>query len=151
MLYSIPQIIYISMIHFLFTQSYFYYYLLLWFLIQYYWSFLNSNYWLYFILILYVYDQKFHIIYVISSTVRFLVLIVFLVIPSRWFFFSQHNGVISTLPLSIVFFHCFPWFPNCPWVKTLVIIAASIEKYFVKRSYYHHISSLVFSQNNGII
>ena len=69
---------------------------------------LNSNYWLGFILIFYVQDSKFHILYAVSFIYRFLVLVV---LPSHPFkaslCLSKVNGLIapslSKIFVSVVF------------------------------------------------
>ena len=56
------QISFERKILFLFNQLYFHCYLLLWFLLRSYWSFLNSTYWLCFIKIFHVYNTKIHLL-----------------------------------------------------------------------------------------
>ena len=90
---------------------------------------LNSNYWIYFILIFYVCDLKFHIIYAVSFIYIIWVLIVF---PSHTFkaslFLSKENGLIITSPQTIVFSVVFLSFLTTQeW--PLVRIAASIGYY----------------------
>ena len=66
---------------------------------------LNSNYWLCFIIIFYIYDSKIHFICAIPLIFRFLVLIVTSSHPvTVSLFFYQHNVVVSPSPLLIVFF-----------------------------------------------
>ena len=65
----------------------------------------NSNCWLYFILILYVYNSKFHILYAVSFIYRIWVLIVFLSHPFKeCLFLSKKNGLIALSPLSRIVF-----------------------------------------------
>ena len=87
---------------------------------------LNFNDWSCFILIFYIYDLEYHIIYAIPFIFRFLVLIVTSRHPATVsLFFSQHNGVVSPSP-SIVFFHIYSWFHYCSRVRPLLWIAAYI-------------------------
>ena len=61
---------------------------------------LNSNYWLYLIIIFYVYNSKIHFVYAIPFIFIFLVLIVTSSHTATVsLFFSQHNGVVSPSPL----------------------------------------------------
>ena len=93
---------------------------------------MNSNWWLCFIIVFYVYDSEIHFIYAIPFIFRFLVLIVTLGHPvTVSLFFSQHNGVVSPSTLLIVIFWLFFWFPHCPWVWPLTRIAAYIQTNFL--------------------
>ena len=72
---------------------------------------LNSNYWIWFVLIFYVYNSKIHFICAIPFIFRSL----FLVVASSYPFmgsliFSQKNGVVSSSPLLIAIFWFF-FFP----------------------------------------
>ena len=65
---------------------------------------LISNYWLEFILIFYVYDKKFYIIYAVWFIYRIWVLIVFLIHPFKAsFFLSKENGIVAPSPPMIIF------------------------------------------------
>ena len=116
----IRNISYISKIHFVFNHSYFHYYSLLYFYLDlighFEFQFLIMS-----ILIFYVYDSKFHIIYAISINIIFLVLIVTYSHPIMVSIFpSQHNGVASPSLLLIVIFCRLSLFPHLPQVRPLV-------------------------------
>ena len=92
---------------------------------------LNSNYWLDFTPILYIYDSKFHIICAVSFIYRIWVLIVFPSNTIKEIFFYPRTMASShrhrhRQRLSFLFFS---WFPNFPQVWPLVRIAASIGNY----------------------
>ena len=82
-------------------------------------------------IIFYVYDLKIYFIYAIPFIFRFLVFIVTSSHPVvASLFFSQHNGVVSPLPLLIIIFRICFQFPHYPWVWPLIRIAAYIRTTF---------------------
>ena len=100
---------------------------------------LNSNYWLCFIIIFYLYDSKISFIYTILFLFRFLVLVVTSSHPvMASLFFSQHNGVV--LPSMFLFFL---GVSSLPMSVTTHLDCCSHQNYFAERSYCRHIPPLV--------
>ena len=103
---------------------------------------LNSNFWFCFILIFYVYDSKFYIIYAIPINFRCLVLIVASIQPvTMSLFFSQHNGVVSPSLFLVVIFLRFSLFSCCPWVQPIVGFSENNRITFLSDNIiaiYHH-------------